>query len=139
MNTNFPEGTEEAPEVPETPPSAQEPAQKKVIGRPITKETAKKYQLSAAAAKKRRKEARHNMLMALTSELDLGEEMVKAFKAHDAEQIALIEKAIRMIGLHYDQSEEGKASHLNIDAKADVKAKTDSSIRFIIEDAKPEA
>ena len=133
MNTNFPEGTEDAPEV---PVSAEQPP-KQVRGRPFTKENAKRMAISAAAAKKRRKDTRHRMLMALTSELDLGDELVKAFKAHDTEQIALIEKAIRMIGLHYDQSDEGKTQNLNVDSN--VKAKTDRSIRFIIEDAKPEA
>lgn len=135
MNTNFPEGTEDAPEV---PVSAEQPP-KQVRGRPFTKENAKRMAISAAAAKKRRKDTRHRMLMALTSELDLGDELVKAFKAHDTEQIALIEKAIRMIGLHYDQSEEGKTQNLNVDSKADIKSKNDTSIRFIIEDAKPEA
>lgn len=138
MSTNFPEGIEEAPEVPETPTSATEPP-KQVRGRPFTKENAKKMAISAAAAKKRRKDTRHRMLMALTTELDLGDELVKAFKAHNTEQMALIEKAIRMIGLHYDQSDEGKTQNLNVDSKSDIKAKTDTSIRFIIEDAKPEA
>ena len=57
---------EELPEI--TPHSAPEtaPKRKKVIGRPITKENAKQYQLSAARAKRLRKEARARMLSALT-------------------------------------------------------------------------
>ena len=50
---------------------------KKLRGKPITKETAKQYQLSAARAKALRKEARMKMLAALTTELDLGEELKK--------------------------------------------------------------
>lgn len=57
------------------------------------------------------------MLDALTSDLDLGEELVKAFKAHDETQMALIERALKMVGLHYEQSEEGKAQHLNLKAE----------------------
>jgi hypothetical protein len=126
MTTNFPEGTEEAPEV---PVSAEQPP-KQVRGRPFTKENAKRMAISAAAAKKRRKDTRHRMLMALTSELDLGDELVKAFKAHDTEQIALIEKAIRMIGLHYDQSDEGKTQNLNVDSKAEVRSNVVGGIQI---------
>ena len=135
MNTNFPEGTEDAPEV---PVSAGE-APKQVRGRPFTKENAKRMALSAAAAKKRRKEARMKMLSALTDKLDLGEELYKAMTTHDFDYLQMIVVATRLTGLQHDQSDEGKTQNLNVNAKADVKAKTDNSIRFIIEDAKPEA
>ena len=69
-------------------------------GRPFTPEIAKAMQLSATAAKKRRRETRMAMLNALTTELDLGQEMVKAFKAHDEKQMELIERALKMVGLH---------------------------------------
>lgn len=46
--------------------------------------------------------------------------MVKALKARDSNLLDIIEKAVKIIGLHYDQSEDA-AKNLNV--KADVKAK----------------
>ena len=107
---------------------------KRVRGRPITKENAAQYQLSSNQAKARRKQARLNMLNKLTTELDLGEEMVKAFKAHDEAQMALIEKALRIVGLTHDQSEEGKVQKL--DVKSDVSAKLSTpSLSITFKDA----
>lgn len=83
-------------------------------GVPFTSETGRKAQLSSAQAKTRRREARLNMLNKLTTELDLGAEMVKAFKAHDDAQMALIERALKIVGLCHDQAPEEKAQHLNI-------------------------
>lgn len=109
---------------------------KKLRGKPITKETAKQYQLSAARAKALRKEARMKMLAALTTELDLGEELKKAMKSGDEKYLNMIEKATRLVGLQHDQSEDAVAQKLNI--QADAKVKSDSTVKFIIEDAKSE-
>lgn len=119
------------------PSSADETAPKKVIGRPITKETAKQYQLSAARAKRQRKIARARMLDALCNQLDLGDEMVKAVKAHDEAQIRLIERAVQIVGLHHDQSCEAQAQKLEI--KSDNKVTTSSTLNITFSDAKPEA
>ena len=118
------------------PASAQETAQKpkKVIGRPITKETAKQYQLSAAAAKKRRKEARQRMLAALTDDLDLRQELLKAMKQKDEQYLNMIEKATKLVGLQWEQSDEGREQRLNV--KSDNTLKSDGSIKFVIENAK---
>ena len=48
----------------------------------------------------------------------------------------ILEKAVKMVGLHYDQSEEGKEQKLSV--KSENTIKSDGSIKFIIEDAKPE-
>ena len=116
---------------PVKPSSADETAPKKVIGRPITKETAKQYQLSAARAKRQRKIARARMLDALCNQLDLGDEMVKAVKAHDEAQIRLIERAVQIVGLHHDQSCEAQAQKLEI--KSD--NKVDSKLEIVVKDA----
>lgn len=138
MADNFSEDVEDIecpPEVhPVEPTSAEKPATKK-WGRPITKETAKQYQLSAAAAKRRRKEARVEMLAKLTSSLDLGDELVKAVKSRDESQIRLIEKALQIVGLHYDQSEEGKAQRL--DVKSEMSVKKAAAIKVVFTEAKP--
>lgn len=96
------------------PSSAENTPEKKVRGRPITKENAKEFQLSAARAKRQRKVARAKMLDALCTQLDLGAEMVKAIKQHDEAQIRLIEKAVQIVGLHHDQSCEAAAQRFEI-------------------------
>ena len=112
---------EELPEI--TPPSAPEtaPKRKKVIGRPITKENAKQYQLSAARAKRLRKEARAKMLLALTESMDLGKELLKAMKGQDEKYLGMIEKATRLVGLQHDQSEDAIAQKISLNAKTDNK------------------
>ena len=104
-----------------TTSAAQPP--KPVRGRPFTKENAKAMQLSASAAKKRRKEARMKMLNALTSRMDLGDELYKAMLQKDEAYLGMIEKATRLVGLQWDQSEEGREQRvaLKADTKSDVK------------------
>lgn len=117
--TELPENIADAPEIPI--PSANKSQRKKPRGRPFTTENAKEMQISAAKAKKIRKEARNRMLATLTTELDLGEELVKAWKHCDDKQMALIEKALRIVGLHHDQSPDAQAQKIALDAKTDNK------------------
>jgi hypothetical protein len=113
-------------------PSAENPP-KKVRGRPITKETAKQYALSAAQAKKRRKEARLKMLDALTGQdVDLGAELKKALVSGDEVKIRCIREAIQMVGLHFDQSDEGREQRFNINAKTDNTHKLSGKIEFVV-------
>lgn len=137
----LPENIADAPEI--TPHSAPEtaPKRKKVIGRPITKENAKQYQLSAARAKKMRKEARAKMLAALAESMDLGKELLKAMKGKDEKYLNMIEKATRLVGLQHDQSEDAIAQKISLNAKTDanVNAKVElPNINITFEDAKPE-
>jgi len=138
MEQKFPENVEtvDTP-VPEqkVPASAPAPAPKKVIGRPITKETAKQYQLSAAAAKARRKKVRSELLARLTTDFDLAEEMKKALMQHDEQYLNMCEKAMRIIGLHYDQSEEGREKNLNL--KGDMNLKKATAVQVLFTDARP--
>lgn len=107
-----------------TPVSAKATApKKKVIGRPFTKENAKQMQLSAAAAKKRRKEARLKMLAALTDDLDLRAEMLKALKTKDEQYLNMLEKATKLVGLQWEQSDEGREQRFNVKSDANVNAK----------------
>jgi len=110
---------------------------KKVPGRPFTSETAKKAAISAARAKHLRKEARHNILAKLTSNIDLGEEVLKALKTHDDGYLSMIEKATRLIGCHFDQSEDA-IQNIKVNAKAETKAKVDTTVRFVL-GKRPEA
>lgn len=124
---NFPDSVDTA----EVTPSA-ENVQKPVRGRPITKENAKQYQLSAARAKKMRKEARMKMLDAMCTRLDLGQELVNAVLQNDDVKIGIVEKALRIVGLTHDQSQEAIAQKLEV--KADANVKKDSTVKLVIED-----
>lgn len=119
MDDNFPEGIET---VDLAAPGSKDVSKVKTYR--ITKENARQFALSAAAAKRRRKQARSEMLAKLTTELDLGDELVKAWKESDESKMALIEKALRIVGLHHDQSDEARVQNLNVNAntKSDVKA-----------------
>lgn len=131
MDDNFPDNVETA----EVPASAPETAPKKVIGRPITKETAKQYAISAAKAKKLRKETRHRLLAALAaSDVDLAEELKKAVRDADESRMSVVERALKCVGLHYDQSDEGRIQNLHVESKADVNAKVSApslNIQFV--------
>lgn len=98
-------------------------APRKVRGRPITKETARAYQMSSTQAKRRRKETRMKMLAALTDRLDMGEELYKALAGKDPIYLDMIEKATRLVGLRWEDSDEGREQRFNLkaDTKADVK------------------
>lgn len=127
MNEEITNSAEEsAQNAPESEPKA-----KKHFGTPFTSETAKKAAISAARAKKLRKEARHNILARLTSELDLGTEVLKALKQHDDAYLSMIEKSIRLIGVHFDQSEDA-IQNIKVNAKTDTKAKVDGKIEFVL-------
>ena len=114
--SELPENIADAPEIPV--PSADKPPRKSP-GRPFTKDNAKQMAISAAKAKKIRKDARNRMLATLTTELDLGEELVKAWRKCDDRQMALIEKALRIVGLHHDQSPDAQAQKIALEAKTD--------------------
>lgn len=132
----LPENIADSPEIPIL--SAAKPQKpKKPRGRPITSENARQMAISAAKAKKIRKDARNQMLATLTTRLDLGDELVKAWQMCDEKQMNLIEKALRIVGLHHDQSPDAQAQKIALDAKASVKK--DSTVKLILEDmTKPE-
>ena len=126
-------------ELPENIPSANKP-RRRGPGRRITKENAKEMAISAAKAKAMRKEARAKMLAALTNDLDLGKELLKAMKGKDEKYLGMIEKATRLVGLQHDQSEDAIAQKISLNAKTDanVNARVElPSINITFEDAKP--
>ena len=101
-------------------PSATKPPRKSP-GRPFTKENAKQMAISAAKAKKLRKEARAKMLQAMCTSLDLGKELVDAIKKNDLTKITIVDKALHIVGLHHDQSPDAQAQRISLDAKTDNK------------------
>lgn len=115
---NFPDDVDDV----EVPASATPSAPKKVIGRPITKENCRQYQLSAAKAKKLRREARAKLLHGLVAEdIDMVAELKKAIKNSDETKISILEKAIKLVGLSFDQADENRIQNLHVDAKTDNK------------------
>lgn len=133
--TELPENIADAPEI--ELPSAPKSQKKKPRGRPFTSENAKTMQISAAKAKKLRKEARAKMLAALTTKLDMGEELYLAMYNKDEKYLGMIERATRLVGLQHDQSPDAVAQKLQVNANANVKK--DSTVKLILEDmTKPE-
>lgn len=103
-------------------------------GRRFTKENARAMGLSSARARKLRKDERNRMLQALCTKLDLGDELVKSVRDHDLNQVQLLEKAIRMVGIHYEQSAEA-AQNIKVESKSEVNAKLDNTLHVMIEEA----
>lgn len=125
-NSNTPVSAETTRENPPVAP-------RKVRGRPITKEIAKAFQMSSTQAKRRRKEARLRMLDALTGQdVDLGAELKKAILTNDEVKVRIIREAIQMVGLHFDQSDEGREQRFNINAKTDNTHKLSGKIEFVV-------
>ena len=118
------------------PVSAEETAKPKTWGKPITKETAKQYALSAAKAKRLRKEARDKLLHGLCAEeIDLVAELKKAIHDNDETKIRIIEKALTLVGLTFDQADENRIQNLNI--KQETTVKKAAAIKVVFEPAKP--
>lgn len=102
-------------------PTSATKSPRKSPGRPFTKENAKQMQLSAAKAKRMRKEARAKMLQAMCTKLDLGEQLVDAINKNDLTKMNIVEKALVIVGLTHNQSSEAVAQKLNVEAKTDSK------------------
>ena len=117
----LPENIADTPEI-ELPIATKPPKPKrKSPGRPFTKENAKAMQLSAAKAKRLRKEARAKMLHAMCTSLDLGKELVDAIKKNDLTKITIVDKALHIVGLQHDQSPDAQAQKISLNAKTDNK------------------
>lgn len=127
----LPENIADAPEIPIQ--SANKP-RRRGPGRRITKENAKEMAISAAKAKAMRKEARAKMLAALTNDLDLGKELLKAMKGKDEKYLGMIEKATRLVGLQHDQSEDAIAQKISLNAKTDANVKSDNKIEIVVKE-----
>lgn len=126
---------DEVEEVENVPVSAEPSAPKKVVGRPITKENCRQYQLSAAKAKRLRKEARDRLLHGLVAEdIDMVAELKKAIRENDDTKIAILERAMKLIGITYDQADENRIQNLNI--KQETTVKKAAAIKVVFTDAK---
>ena len=92
-----------------------EKPKRKVNGRLFTKENAGAYAITAARAKTIRAQARHKLLASLVeSDINLCEEFKKALKLGDEKRMHVVEMALKLVGLTFDQSEDGRAANLKI-------------------------
>ena len=82
----------------------------------FTKENAAMMARRAQVSRRNRKQYRDAMFRTLVEKMDLGEELVKAIQRGDETLVTVLEKAVKMVGLHFDQSDEYKQ---NISVKAD--------------------
>lgn len=121
---------------PSVPTSATK-SPRKSPGRPFTKENAKQMQLSAAKAKRMRKEARAKMLQAMCTKLDLGEQLVDAINKNDLTKMNIVEKALVIVGLTHNQSSDAVAQKLNVEAKTDSKVTGFGNLNITFTEPKP--
>lgn len=126
MNDNEVEIQDESPVEP--------PKKKRVFGRPFTKENAAEMGARGRNTRKLRKEARDKMFLTLVQKLDLGEELIKAIQRGDETLITVLDKAVKMVGLHYDQSEDA-SQNIKVESKSDVKMNVAPALNITFSDA----
>lgn len=97
---------------------------------PFTAESAKEASKRAAICRSLRSQARQKLLEAVINE-GIDKYMIRAMKSMDPDQIAVVEKAMKLVGLDFASSEEAVQR-----TETKVEAKTDNTLKFIIEDAK---
>ena len=71
------------------------------------------------------------MLNTVVQNYNFGEELMKALKKGDTKKVELLQTAMRLIGLHYDQSEDA-VNKLHIDATTDNKTAVTGKIEFVL-------
>ena len=81
---------------------------------------ARQAQEASVRARNLRKQVRAEMLNKVVQNYDFGDELMKALKKGDTKKVELLQTAMRLIGLHYDQSEDA-VNKLQIDATTDNK------------------
>ena len=93
----------------------------------FTPMTAKQAQEASVRARNLRKQVRSQMLEKLVNDLDFADELEKAIKSGDLDRINLLETALKIIGLHHDQSEDAVKSGISVKASqgGDPDSKTD--------------
>jgi len=90
---------------------------------------ARQAQEASVRARNLRKQVRAEMLNKVVQNYDFGDELMKALKKGDTKKVELLQTAMRLIGLHYDQSEDA-VNKLQIDATTD--NKVDNTVHFVL-------
>lgn len=98
----------------------------------FTPMTAKQAQEASVRARNLRKQMRAQMLDAAINE-GIDKLFIKAMKSGDSDMMACIEKAVKIVGLSHDQSEDAVqkiAVDANVDANVDATVK---NVRFVLD------
>lgn len=82
----------------------------------FTAMNARQAQEASVRARNLRKQVRAQMLEKLVTDLDFAAEMEKAIKTCDLDRINLLQTALKIIGLHHDQSEDAVKSGISVKA-----------------------
>ena len=85
-------------------------------------ETARLAQQKGVEARKLRKAFRENLLKDIILGVDMSKELSEAITTHDLDQITLLEKVYKMLGIDY-------ASDPAVRQAIDIKAKTDTTVK----------
>lgn len=102
----------------------------------FTPMTSRQAQEAAVRARNIRKQVRAEVLRKVVENVDFSDELMKAIKKGDTKRIEMLQTAMRLIGLHYDQSEDA-VNKLHIDATTDNKTAVTGKIEFVLpEDTK---
>ena len=109
------------------PGGAEKP--KKVPGIPFTRLNAKQAQEASVRARNLRKQVRAQILETLVDNMNFGEEMLKAIKKGDTGKAELIIKALTLVGLTHNQSEDA-VQKVSVDSKSD--ATVNQTVRFCL-------
>ena len=102
---------------------------KKSNGVVFTPLTAKEAQKASVRARNIRTQVRAQLLEHLVNNYSFGEEMLKALKHGDIDQVELIQKAMRIVGLTHDQSEDA-VQNVKVDSKSE--ATVNQTVRFCL-------
>lgn len=86
------------------------------ILKPFNSVTAKQAAEASARARNVRKQVRARLLDAAVNEGHIDELFLKALKSKDPDQLALVEKALKIVGLLHDQSEDAVKTGLSVKA-----------------------
>lgn len=82
----------------------------------FTPMTAKQAQEASVRSRNLRKQVRAQMLEKLVNNLDFADELEKAIKSGDLDRMNLLQTALKIIGLHHDQSEDAVKSGISVKA-----------------------
>ena len=97
----------------------------------FTPMNARQAQEASVRARNLRKQVRAEMLNTVVQNYNFGDELMKALKKGDTKKVELLQTAMRLIGLHYDQSEDA-VNKLHIDATTDNKVDMTSKVQFVL-------
>lgn len=104
---------------------------KKVPGIPFTVLTAKKAQEASVRARNLRTQVRTQMLEKMVQNYDFTEEMLKALKKSDMDKLDMIQKAMVIIGITHNQSEDA-VQKISVDATTDNKTQLVGQVDFVV-------